>query len=148
MLTIPEIRLALADEMPEDNYLLDAVEFQDYQIMAAIRRPIELWNSLPPLDQRYGFNIQNFPYRYYWMQMTISCLLEMAAHNKLRNDIPLSGGGIDTRDAWQHKEYHAKAQEMKSEFKDWAQSVKASLSVMDAWGTVHSDYYRPTRGGI
>lgn len=146
MVTIPEIRLALMDEMPEDNFLLDRVEFKDYQILAAIRKPVELWNSLNPLDSAYGFNIQNFPFRYQWLQCTIAHLLEMAAHHYRRNDLPMQGGGLSIRDNWQHKDYEEKARELKAEFKEWAQSAKASMSVRDAFGTVSSPYRRAGYG--
>lgn len=142
MVTIPEVRLALHDEMPEDNYLLDDVEFQDYQILACVRQPIDIWNSMLPLDRRYSFNLQNFPYRYPWMRCTCGLLLEIAAHNYRRNDLPVSAGGVTVRDKAKFDSYEAKAQGLIDEFKSWAQNAKASMSLGDAFGTVHSEYAR------
>lgn len=140
MITIPEVRLALNDEMPSDNYLLDACEFRDAQILAAIRYPIDLWNSLLPFDPGYRFNLQNFPYRYPWLRCATGHLLEMAAHSYRRNDLPTSAGGVTVRDKAKAPEYEAKGKELILEFRQWAQDFKASMSVRDCWGTISSGY--------
>lgn len=140
MITIPEIRLALADERREDNYLLDALEFRDDQIMACIRQPIDLWNSLPPAVREYSFRIQEFPFRYPWLRCTVGHLLEIAGYGYMRNDLPVSIGGISVRDKAKAPDYFKRAEKLIEEFKAWAQRHKYTLSLNDSFGGVYSTY--------
>ena len=141
MITIPEVRLALADERPEDNYLLDALEFRDDQILACIRHPVDLWNSMLPIVREYSYKIQDFPFRYPWLRCAAGHLLEIAANSYMRNDLPVTTGGVSVRDKAKAPEYFNRGKQLITEFKEWAQAVKASMSVNDAFGGVRSTYY-------
>lgn len=141
MITIPEVRLALRDSIPEENSLLDDLEFTDVEILACMRKPIDLWNSLLPATAHYAFNLQNFPFRYWWLKATVACLLEIAEINYMRNQLTYRAGGItvDDKDKW--RQYGAKAKYIMDEFTNWAINTKTAMSYSSIGGHIVSSYY-------
>jgi hypothetical protein len=135
-LTIAEIRMWLRDNSPEDNFLLDEVEFKDSEIMAAIRRGVDLWNETPPMMQRYHYTAANFPYRSAWIDVTIGFLKSSAYHWFLRNHLQYNAGGvaIDDKNKWQA--YRQDAMEAKDRYVNWMKDVKPQLNAGQAWGGV------------
>lgn len=140
MITIPEVRLALRDAMPSDNFLLDEVEFRDIEILACIRYPVDKWNSMLPIDPVYSFTLQNFPFRYPWLRACVGHLLEISAHWYRRNALQVNAGGISVNDRGKFPEYQQKSQELRQEFEVWAAQAKASISMMSAFGQVTSPF--------
>lgn len=137
-LTIPEVRLALLDldNQVGTNYafsnLLDNVEFQDLEIVFAMRRIIDLWNETPPpvLQVTSG----NFPYRYHWLEGTCAQLLIMGAARYRRNRLAYQAGGIAIDDQSKAEEYETTGQKKMMEFKEWMKNEKYRINMGMAWG--------------
>jgi hypothetical protein len=132
-LTIAEIRMAIMDRCDADNFLLDNVEFSDTQIVWAIRRPVDLWNDMPP-DLRLYYTSADFPYRYYWVNGVIGELLAMAAHNSRRNNLRYSAANLTVDDKSDAPEYQREANELRSEYKQWVLLTKRAININRAWG--------------
>jgi hypothetical protein len=135
-LSISEVRLFLMDKCPEDNYLLDDVEFTDTEYMAAIRWPIDKWNETPPDVQRYTQT--TCPWRYHWMVGAASMLLKMAAHNYARNSLDYAAGGITVRDKSKAQEYVALAKDLQAEFISWMEAKKVEINIDLCYGGILS----------
>lgn len=132
-ITIAEIRMAVMDRCEADNFLLDNVEFADSQIVWAIRRPIDLWNDLPP-DLAIYYTPVNFPYRYYWVDGIIGELLLMAAHNYRRNNLRYSAANLTVDDKNKAKEYQDEGEKLKNNYKQWVLMTKRAININRAWG--------------
>ncbi len=139
-ITLPELRLLIRDQMPEDNYLLNEREFSDVEIMAALRRPVDYWNGALPIDPALHLAYNGVPsvYRHFFIQGTLGYLLEIAASDYRRNSMPTQAGGIalNERERWQ--QYDARARELLQEFQVWVGNVKYGLSMQAACGIVGS----------
>jgi hypothetical protein len=137
-ISIPEIRLWCRDSDPEMNDLLDEVEFKDSEIVAAIRRTVDLWNSSPPILSRYTFTVFNFPaaFRSQWIDMTIGFLKEMAADWYLRNHLDYSAGGVSLQYRNKYAQYKEDAMIRKKNFMDWLVNIKRQMNAMGAVGRV------------
>ena len=59
MISLAEVRLALGDNEIGEVSLLDEFEFDDTEIVAAIRWVVDKWNDTPPPVSRYDYF--NFP---------------------------------------------------------------------------------------
>ena len=143
-MTIAEIRMAIMDRCMEDNFLLDNVEFADSQIVWAIRRPIDLWNDLPP-DLRLYYTPANFPYRYYWVDGIVGELLIMAAHNYRRNRLPYSAANLSVDDKNKSKEYQTEGEKLKEQYKQWVLLTKRAININRAWGGTAIDAFGSVR---
>lgn len=135
-LTIAEVRLWLRDNSPEDNFLLDEVEFKDTEIMAAIRRGVDMWNSEPPMMARHTYNATNFPFRSAWIDITIAFLKQIAYHWYLRNHLPYAAGGLQVDDKGKWQVYMAEAEEGKQHYLRWLKDTKRQLNANQAFGRV------------
>ena len=143
-ITIPEIRLIMWDQCPDDNTLLDDVEFTDLQIVHAIRRPIDLWNETSP-DVR-SFTPQSFPFREHWMICTVGFLMRTAAHHYRRNNMTYNAGGQAINDKDKAPEYEAIANARISEYKEWMKNKKIEINFGLGYASFGSAYgYRITR---
>lgn len=134
-LTIAEVRYALMDRCPVDNFLLDNVEFDDSIIMWAMRRPIDKWNESAPILRRYTYTPANFPWRYYWVNGVMGELLKAAGRNYSRNNLRYQGGGLSVNDKDKAQEYMAFGNELQAEYDDWMMRTKIALNASQAWGT-------------
>jgi len=140
VLTIAEIRAAIRDRCAEDNYLLDKVEFQDGDIIFAIRRPIDWWNETAPSGIP-TYSYVTFPYRYHWTDAVIGELLKMSAYQLSRNRIQLNAGGITTDDKARADLYLKLGTEMIGAFKQWAISRMSRQNLENWGGYVRSGYF-------
>jgi hypothetical protein len=132
-LSIAEVRLALRDETPDTNYLLDDVEFTDKEIAYCICRPVDLWNETPPQLQSYSY--ATFPFRYHWTQAVIGELLKLAGRHHVRNDLDYSAGGISVRDDAKWKTYLELGNRKLAEFKEWMALKKSEMNFTLGWGS-------------
>lgn len=140
-LTIAEVRLFTRDVCPENNFLIDEVEFSDTEIAACIRRPIDKFNSiLPPLG--YNYDVTNFPFREPWLVGTIGYLMQIAATWYRRNYLPYSAGGvtIDPRD--RAAQYETASKERLNEFLQAITEIKIGINISQGFGGVRSTYGR------
>lgn len=135
-LLIPEIRLALMDMSSQNggapfSNLLDDVEFQDVELVFAMRRVVQRWNNTPPPVGTYS--TMNFPYRYYWLQGTVGELLIMGAQRYRRNRLAYQAGGIAIDDQSKAAEYEQIGRENLAEFDRWMRHMKLSKNIPRAW---------------
>jgi hypothetical protein len=142
IISIPEVRLYLRDLDASYNDVLDELEFKDVEIMACIRKPVDIWNELLPFEPTLQFPYTKFPFRANWIRATSGYLLEMASHWYRRNDIPVAAGGVTIQDRNKHMTYEPKSQQLIQEFQVWAKQTKAALSAQMAFGSVQSPWPR------
>ena len=135
-LSIAEVRLALRDETPDTNFLLDDVEFTDKEIAYCICRPVDLWNETPPQLSGYSYTYATFPFRYHWTQAAIGELLKLAGRHQVRNDLDYSAGGVSVKDDAKWKTYLELGARKVAEFKDWMVLKKSELNFSLGWGAV------------
>jgi hypothetical protein len=132
-LTISEIRLAIRDRCSADNYLLDRVEFSDAEIIYAIKRPVDWWNSTVP-DGFARYSYSTFPYRYHWMDAVIGELLRIAALNLSRNRLAIQGGGLNTDDKARAELYLQLSEKFQQQFKTWALGKIRTINMTKWYG--------------
>jgi hypothetical protein len=138
-LSLAEIRLHLRDSGPEDNLWLGVEEFDMAEIAACIERPIRYWNEAPPPIGLY-YSTASFPYRYNWLNATISGLYSLAAAHYRRVHLPVQAGGVQVDDKNKSAEYQAIADKLWSEYKDWVKLRKVQLNCEAAVQTMGSPY--------
>lgn len=137
-LLIPEVRLALLDQdnqtdgAPFSN-LLDDVEFQDTEIVFAMRRVVQKWNETPPPVALYS--PMNFPYRYWWLKATVGELLIMGAARYRRNRLAYQAGGIAIDDQSKADEYEQIGRLNLQEFDEWMRNEKYRININNCWST-------------
>lgn len=130
-LTIAQVRMFIRDSCAEDNRLLDDLEYSDQEIMLAMTLPVDYWNEQPPPIGRYTYN--NFPFRYQWLNATAGLLMKQATQSRLRNYLPVSGGGL-TVDDGRWREYASLGKEMWDDYRAWVRVNKISTNMQGAYG--------------
>lgn len=142
-ITVPEIRMAIRDTCPEVNFLIDKVEFEDHEVIWAIRQPVDQWNETPP--PLVQFTYADFPYRYNWTRASIAELLRMAAIWMRRNDLDYSAGGLQIMDTKKWPDYIRIADAMRQDWNNWMKQKKIELNLSDAWASLGGYKYNPYR---
>jgi hypothetical protein len=135
--TIAEIRLAIRDKCPEENFLLDCVEFTDTEIAWAIRRPLDLWNDTPPDLRRFRYTPATFPFRYYWIQGAAGELFQMATYHYERNNLRYAAGNLSVDDKSQRTAYQEFADRLREECYRWMLQKKKELNMSQCYGTTN-----------
>lgn len=136
-ITIPEIRMAILD-FECSNTLLDDVEFEDVEIMAAIRRPIDRWNETTPNLVLY--TPATFPWREHWMICTVGYLMRAAAHKYRRNNLTYQAAGLTVSDMDKFNEYEKVAALRIKEYDEWMRNKKVEMNVSMGYATMGSPY--------
>jgi len=136
-ITMAEIRLAIRDKCPEENFLLDCVEFTNTEIAWAIRRPLDLWNDLPPQMPRYRYSAATFPFRYYWLQGAAGELFQMAAYQYERNNLRYAAGNLTVDDKSQGRSYQEFSDKLRQEAYQWILRKKKELNMNQLYGTTN-----------
>lgn len=126
-LSIVDIRMALRDNCPEANYLIDDYDFTDKEIFLAMRRTVDYWNESTPDLIRYSYS--NFPYRFHWTSGTIGLLLKQAATHKLRNHLNYDAGGISVNEEARWKDYFTLGDKYWNEYIHWVANKKFEINV-------------------
>jgi hypothetical protein len=139
--TISEIRLWLRDTCPSANTLLDDFEWQDFEIAAAIRRPIDWFNAEPP-PLNMDATVLDFPFRYPWMNFTIGELLRMAGHLLRRNRLRYSAGGTELDPEARATEYEQIGSQMIEESKTQLRDIKITINISGGFSSLGSAYSR------
>lgn len=135
--TLQTIRFAIRDRAVENDLLQD-VEFDDAEILEAIRQPIMQFNELPPPIQRFTCN--NFPYRYHWRNAIIGELLKVAVHHYVRNKMKTQGTGLTVDDKNKDAEYYQLAAIYDREWKEFIVLKKMEINLTGFYGTLGSTY--------
>jgi len=133
-----DVRMALWDYCPEQNTLLDDYEFSEDMIIHMIRRPLDLWNEIPP-DIHYAMP-QNFRYREHWLRCTVGYLLVAAGRLMRRNNLQYNAGGLSVDDDAGGEGYISEGERLIEEYKRWAHNKKVELNVSRGYGTLGSSY--------
>ena len=132
--TVAEIRQHLRDSGPEDNYLIDTVEFDLAEIAACLERPVQIWNeTMSFVPKRY--TTSTFEYRSRWLDACVGFLFILAAHNYDRNLQAYQAGGTSVQDKNKGPLYMQKGQMMVQEFREWVKARKGQLNLEQAYGS-------------
>lgn len=135
--TIQEIRMHLRDRAAE-NDLLQAVEFDDAEILEAIRHPVMYWNEMTPDVVRYNCN--TFPFRHNWRNAIVAELMRTAIHYYSRNKMAAASSGLSIDDKNKDREYTQLLMLYDQEFKDWVARKKAEINIGMCFGGIGSEY--------
>ena len=137
--TIEEIRLSLRDNAPEDNLLLDALEFDAAEISQAVLRPIQMWNETPPPIQPL-MTTKTFPFREMWLLGIQGYLMDIAANHYNRNHLAYAAGGINVDDKNKFQQYQQKSMALLQQFQNMLRAKKIEINISLFSGTLHSPY--------
>ena len=137
-ITVAEVRLLLRDQCPEQNLLLDDFEFDDSQILACMRHPIDEFNE--KYQPTTTFVMRNFPFRYHWLRATMAMLLEIAAHGYMRDHLPYSAGGVSVDDKNKAAAYLGAAERLHVEWQDFIRNKKLEINIDSGYGRLGSSY--------
>lgn len=134
-----EVRLQMRDSSPNDNYLLDGVQFTDEEIALAAIRPIQYFNEVsPPLMVRFTTN--NFPWRYHWIEGMIAQLYMIAAEHYRKNNLNYSAGGLSVADMDKERNYTAAYQEKWGMYMQFVRNKKGEINMEQGWRAVPGIY--------
>lgn len=137
-LSAAEIRMTIRDVDPEANYLLEELDFSDQEIALAVRRCIDYWNEVPPPVATY--KATNFPWRYHLTLGVAAVLHQMAANQKMRNDLPYQAGGVTVQDTVKFQQYLDFFNRYWQQWVMWVKHKKYELNVAGAYGIAPSGY--------
>lgn len=140
--SIRELRLTIRDNAPNENTLLDDVEFSDMEVGYAFLRPIrEFFERPPPLSQFW--TTKDFPWKEHWIKGIQGYLYSMAEAWYRRNRLGTSAGGITIDDRNKEREYLRASQLMLEEWRSFINLKKIEINAAAFMGSVDSTY-----GGI
>jgi hypothetical protein len=126
-LSVPEIRMVLRDTDPEGNFLLEELDFTDNEIALCIRRCVDYWNECPPPVNTY--KATNFPWRYNLSLGVAALLHQMAANNKMRNDLPYQAAGLTVQDTIKYQQYMEFYKMYWDQWVAWVRSKKYQINI-------------------
>lgn len=138
-LTISEVRMEVRDQCGEQNALFDALKFSDDQVVWAIRKPIDEFNSTGQPETAY--TPATFPgqWRSQWVTSAAGYLMRVASIGDDRDGLTYSAGGVQIND--KDVSFVAKmSQQLIEEWRAWVRSKKVEINADQAWGTQGSDY--------
>jgi len=138
--SIAEIRLHLRDSAPGENMLLDAYKWDDAEIAAAITRPVDYWNEVPPDIGR--FTTASFPFRFHWLEAICGNLFLFAAEYFRANQLDYQAGGVTVNDMNKERNYEAAAERRLLEWRTFVRAKKAAINLEGAYGGIGSQYGR------
>ena len=144
VLRVDEVRRFMRD-YPNNNILLDDVEFSQADVDQGFEMVVGQFNVLPP---QTSFTVENFPanYKYLMLIGVTSYLMRSCAFLQLRNQATIQDGdvapiGIDDK----FPLYMQYAQTLSAEFNQLAQQVKIQNNIENAYGCVSSGYINTYR---
>ena len=137
-ITEQEVRLAMRD-FACYNTLLQREESSPEEIMFAIRRPIDMWNSLPPIGVAIH-TVIDFPYREEWLRAAVGFLLKSHAIHRLRNEMTVSNPTLQIKDNDRFDSYGELGERYVSEYRQWALEAKRAVNMLAGFGSLGSPY--------
>lgn len=137
--SVDAVRVYLRDSAPEDNPLLNTLEFDLPEICDAMILCVQHWNtSQPPV--RRTFNTSNFPSSSAVFKGIMGELYLMAAKHYRRNQLAYNAGGLSIDDKNKSQEYETIGDRMLQEYLKWVRMVKMQIN-KEAWdGSFGSTY--------
>lgn len=139
-LSLVELRLYLRDTSPEENLLIDGLNFTDEEILLATKLTIQKFNDIPPRENFPVFNSTNFPFKSILMDGVLGQLFFMAAEYHRKNNLQYSAGGVSLNDKNKEPNYLQAANMHWQEFLQNAKAEKVKLNMDLNWGTISSPY--------
>jgi len=133
-----ELRLHLRDSQPDENLLLDELDFDDAELCQALARAVTYWNEALPPGRNY--NTSTFPFKANWLDGAVACLCQTAAEHYRRNFVPVTAGGIGYQDLAKEQNYMGEYQRRWGQYMDWVRTKKMSINLGNANATVGSSY--------
>jgi len=137
-ITLAEVRMMLRDTCPDINILLDDFEFDDSQIVYAMRWPIDEFNETN--FPKTNYSGANFKHRFHWLRATCGYLLEIAAQGYMRDHLPYNAGGVAVDDKAKFGQYGARAAQLLAEWRRFVVARKMEMNIEGGYGGVHSAY--------
>lgn len=137
--TIDEIRLFVRDNAPEENLLLDELEFDLAEFCQAAELAVRYWNeSQPPID--LTFNTCSFPVHMRWLNAIAGNVMIMAAHRFRRNQLAYQSAGLSVDDQNKFQQYEMTGLRLQQEFKEWVKAKKVQINCEAAISGAGSSY--------
>lgn len=137
--TIDQIRSAVRDAGPNDNYLLARLEWALGDIAESLVVGIATWNqTFPNVAGKY--NTANFFDPVSLIGASLAYLYRQAGLNYLRNDLGYAAAGVSVDDKRKAQAYLELAASYEAGFKAWITNQKRAISRGNFAGSVQSDY--------
>ncbi len=137
---VDDIRLAMRDNSPYENELLEAYDFGIVEICHAAIRTINFWNEQPPIITNARYSTFTFPFREIWTSGIKLWLFQMAEEHYRRNHFKHSAGGVMTDDKNRHREYNSAWKEQFQQFRRMVMHQKASINARNAYSGFGGGY--------
>jgi hypothetical protein len=137
-LTEQEVRLAMRD-FACFNTFLQKEESEPEEVMFAIRRPVDLWNSTPPLGVAVH-TVSTFPYREPWLQAAVGYLLRAHGVHRMRNELTVNSSTIQMKDNDKYSDYFSMGQRLLEEYLQFVRETKRAVNVTLGFGSLGSRY--------
>jgi hypothetical protein len=137
--SVSEVRLRMRDNSPEDNPLLNTLEFDLSEVCESMLHCVRQWNTMqPPIG--ISFNTTNFPNPYVLMDGVMGDLYLAAAKHYRRNQLAYTAGGLSVDDKNKAQEYEIIGDKMIQEYLKWVRMTKIQIN-KQAWdGSMGSGY--------
>lgn len=135
VLTPAEIKTFIQD-FPQNNYLLDGVEFSDSQLSLCIELAIDDFNRMTPISK---YNILSFPSKSILLYGSLGHLFNGQMALLGRNTMSYSDGGIQIPIEERMQLYQQMATMYSDIFRDSSLKFKITLNMESGWGEVASD---------
>jgi hypothetical protein len=137
-LTPDDIRRFLNDS-PENNLLIDGVEFSDPRINQAIGLALSSFNGMQPIT---GYTLDTYPQNYVKVlyYLTAQTLYEGQAAMAARNQLTYSDGGLNIPIEERYEMFMSLANLFGRMASDLARQIKVQMNIESGWGSVSSDY--------
>jgi len=139
---VDDMRLALRDNSPYENELLENYDFGVVEICHAAIRTVNFWNEQPPIMNAANYSTFTFPFREIWTAGTKLFLFQMAEEHYRRNHFKHSAGGTTTDDKNRHREYNSAWKDEYAQFKKMVMHQKAQMNAQRGFGTFGGRYGR------
>ena len=135
-LTVQQVRDYLGDD-PENNHLLDGVEFPDASIDLAMELAVDSYNVMPPLG---GATIDTLSKTLLLLGSIWHLYNGRALAISARNQMSYSDGGLTIPIEERYQFYVQMSGMYETQFKSMAKDAKISRNMEAGWGQVRTDY--------
>lgn len=135
-LTNQQIRDYLGDS-PENNHLLDDVEFPDSAIELAMTLAVDSYNTIPPIG---GATIDTLGASLLLFGTLWHLYSGRAVAIAARNQMSYSDGGLTIPIEERYQFYIQMAQNWENQFKALAKDIKVAKNMEAGWNNVRTDY--------
>lgn len=135
LLTASEVREYLGD-YPQNNLLLDTVEFGDTFIELCMELAVSEYNTMSPVS---CMSLTTFPSKSLLLMGTCWQMYQGRAALMARNQLSYSDGGLQIPVEEKYELYMSLAANFKNIFQTSAMALKINSNMEDGWSYVSSD---------